>query len=551
MVTSNLVQTFKEKPDRWIWLGLCVLLVITFIPWLGETLFNTKGEPREALVAVSMLDSGNWVLPTCCGGDIPYKPPMLAWLIAAFSWLLTGQVTEFTSRLPSALSVIALGLATFGFFKRHTTRVTAFLTAVVTVTAFEVFRAGTACRVDMLLTAFTVGSIYLMAKGKPCFNFWAVLTMTGAVLTKGPVGMVLPCFAVWVYFLIKRENWWQATWTIGLMGICSLILPAWWYVAAAEQGGSEFVRLAMEENVGRLTGGMSYESHVNPWYYNLITIVAGMAPWTLLVALGACGRWRKPDWKLSSLKLISLVVIAVFLVFYTIPASKRSVYLLPIYPFVAYYAVILIQWLWEHRRWSVKTFAYIMAGLAVLLPVALAVVKLGLIKVSGESLQQYISGVETWQFGIITWLLLVIAFVTGLYSFRMVSFRSLGVSVACIFAIYWNLSATAFPAVLNTKSDITLAQEIQKIAPTGKVKTYNSDRLLRYYTAGYYLHDRLEPYRGEKLQNGTILVVGEKDAEQFGHLYGQNFTADTIVKMPVKSCDTRQKTLILRLMNKN
>lgn len=37
--------------------------------------FNTKGEPREAIVALSMLMSGDWVLPVSFGSDIPYKPP--------------------------------------------------------------------------------------------------------------------------------------------------------------------------------------------------------------------------------------------------------------------------------------------------------------------------------------------------------------------------------------------------------------------------------------------------------------------------------------------
>lgn len=95
-----------------------ILLSLTFLPWLGMSLFNTKGEPREAIVAVSMLQSGNWILPESFGGDIPYKPPFLAWCIAVIS-LITGGVTEFSSRLPSAIAVIAMGVATYKFFKRH------------------------------------------------------------------------------------------------------------------------------------------------------------------------------------------------------------------------------------------------------------------------------------------------------------------------------------------------------------------------------------------------------------------------------------------------
>ncbi|MDE6397033.1 MAG: hypothetical protein K2K84_07165, partial [Muribaculaceae bacterium] len=48
-----------------------IIVSILFIPWLGESLFYSKGEPREAIVAVSMIESGDWILPVSYGEDIP------------------------------------------------------------------------------------------------------------------------------------------------------------------------------------------------------------------------------------------------------------------------------------------------------------------------------------------------------------------------------------------------------------------------------------------------------------------------------------------------
>ena len=104
-------------PRRLAGLVLLAILAVTFLPWLGDTLFNTKGEPREALVAVSMMNSGNYVLPESYGADIPYKPPFLAWLIAGASHLTGGEVTEYSSRLPSAIATIAMVMAGFCFFR--------------------------------------------------------------------------------------------------------------------------------------------------------------------------------------------------------------------------------------------------------------------------------------------------------------------------------------------------------------------------------------------------------------------------------------------------
>ena len=97
-----------------LFLLLLVISTLTIIPYLGLTNFHTKGEPREAIVAVSMLQNDNWILPINNGGDIAYKPPFFHWCIAALS-LPAGEVTEFTSRLPSALATIIMAIACFLF----------------------------------------------------------------------------------------------------------------------------------------------------------------------------------------------------------------------------------------------------------------------------------------------------------------------------------------------------------------------------------------------------------------------------------------------------
>ena len=68
------MMTNNDNRTRLAFWLLLVALAILFIPWLGLAPFNTKGEPREAIVAVSMLQSGNWILPVSFGADIPYKP---------------------------------------------------------------------------------------------------------------------------------------------------------------------------------------------------------------------------------------------------------------------------------------------------------------------------------------------------------------------------------------------------------------------------------------------------------------------------------------------
>ena len=76
-----------NKQEKKLLLILMVICVISLISFIGLSLFNTRGEPREAIVSLSMLKYGNWILPINNGIDIAYKPPLLHWFIALLSYI--------------------------------------------------------------------------------------------------------------------------------------------------------------------------------------------------------------------------------------------------------------------------------------------------------------------------------------------------------------------------------------------------------------------------------------------------------------------------------
>ena len=145
---------------------IALLSVLVLVPFLGETIFYSKGEPREAIVAYTMLESGNWILPTNYGVEIAYKPPFLYWTIAVISSVL-GGVTEFSARMPSALAFLAMQLVFFSFVAKRKDVKTAFLTSILLLSSFEVHRAAVACRLDMLQVSLIVisGRLYLSLSG--------------------------------------------------------------------------------------------------------------------------------------------------------------------------------------------------------------------------------------------------------------------------------------------------------------------------------------------------------------------------------------------------
>ena len=537
----------KQLSSTWVLVILCFFALFLF---LGDTLFNTRGEPREAIVAVSMLKEGNWILPVNNGVDIAYKPPFFHWLIALFS-LPIGHVTEYTSRLPSALALMVMTVATYRFFAVRTTQTKAFLTSIILLTSFEVHRAGVACRVDMVLTCMMVLSLFLLyrwyEKDFKRIPFGAVLCLSCAFLSKGPVGMALPLAVVAVLGLIKGKGFWNIVWRFILVLILSLILPCAWYLAAYHEGGQRFLNLVYEENVLRLLGKMSYESHVNPWYYNVMTVVTGFLPYTIL-ALAALFtiHWKRffhhipapSTWpsvtaekikKTSDVELFNFLSFAIIFVFYCIPKSKRSVYLLPIYPFLAYYIAKMLIWIKDEHKRILTIFGFFIAFLSLLLVVAFVIVRCGAVPHfligNGKHAADTWATINAMALSPLT-IRMVVASILPLaallYFVATWKKQALLGTLAMIFSIWFALDGAILPLVLNEKSDKPKADYILQIAPNGPVFSYRTDvtpgNPMHPFTINYYLSDRVIPFEAKMPKEG-ILIVGNDEINDFCKTY--------------------------------
>ncbi len=559
----------------WILLLACILLVI---PFLGTYDYNTKGEPRESLVALNMLESGNWILPRNSVGEMAYKPPFFHWAVAATS-AVAGEVNEFTSRMPSAVAFILLTVLTYLFFTRRSKESTALLTAAIVFTTYELHRQAFNCRVDMLLTFFIVAAMYGLyrwwEKGMRSLPLTAILMMSLGTLTKGPIGSLLPCLVMGVFMVFQSSRSTQSNlnsqnnqsnlnsqnnqsnqsnqsnqnsqstlikrflkafgW-MALIGTLSLLLPALWYYAAWRQSGDEFITLMMEENVGRMTNTMSYQVHEGAWYMNLVYVVSGLLPWTLLLLFSLFSLSRKglrslphrlSQW--SPLTRYAATAVVVTLVFFTIPDCKRSVYLMPLYPFLAYLIARYIERLTGSRPRAVEVYGSVLSVLGLL--VAVVFVALHFISVpsglfhgrNAYDSAEMISNLSAVN-GFIPWFAMGLLIAGCIYWWRLKrSVRScnnrLYMTVVLTLALYLCFDATLKPAILNAKSVKHIARQIEAIVPTerGKLYEYIEEGVqakgdpVHYYELNFYLHDRIGNFHTQRPVQGYLLI-GEKDA---------------------------------------
>ena len=553
-----------------LFLLLLIISALTIIPYLGLTNFHTKGEPREAIVAVSMLQNDNWILPINNGGDIAYKPPFFHWCIAALS-LPAGEVTEFTSRLPSALAAIVMTLVCFLFFAKRGRNDIAFLASLLLISGFEVHRAAMASRVDMVLTCFIVLALLQLyrwwehhLRGIP---IWAILFMSIATLTKGPVGIILPCAVLGIFLLLQKISLWKALYKIIPIALLSCVLPFLWYYAAYQQGGDAFLQLVMEENFDRFLGKMSYQSHEQPVVYYIYITLAGWLPWSLLVIMSLFVlKYKKPHgmvkqyWTrfkdyithMDKTRLFSLLSIVIIFVFYCIPKSKRSVYILPIYPFIAYFLAEYMFFLLKQKPRVWRAFSIFIASVGCLLLAVLILVKTGVFDNYRASLPDdmnyYITALsESWNVISIIVAIFILFLIYDIYkSKRYLTYnnRYIYSVVALFFGIQLMLDASTLPAILNAKSMKPFAEKVIATVPEGKIHSYVSVDMLHFFIINFYAQDRVVNFETEMPDDGYLLV-GEQDFNYIQEQYGKRYTFDPILKSDRKGNDVKDFVLLL------
>ena len=581
MRTPTLQSLYLQKPVTMV----IVICIISVLPWIGMGDFSTKGEPREAAVAVSMLETGNWVLPQVYADEFAYKPPLAHWLMAAAS-LPQGYVSEFTSRLPSALAFIMLIGFTLVFFGKRLRFQLAFIATLLLITCIEIHRAAMTTRVDMLLTTFIVIGLYqlyrwedkLELKGVPI----AIPALLGcAVLTKGPVGIILPLFVFGVYLLMLRKYSYLVIFKALLYaGISSMFLPLLWYVAAWKQGGDAFLNVVLAENFGRFfhlsTPDIHYNlGHENGVWYNFMTLAAGFVPWTIFFFFSLFGlKLHKPEKPLKETlagiwnsirsmekeKLFSLVALVCIIFFYSIPSSKRSVYLMPAYPFIAIFLAQYALYITEYRTKVTRVFAAFMASVTAVVVIAVGLTMAGAID-PVRIASQYTSRQSTLEMAglvsnmfahpcglTICILTVLVAILATVYyqMFKKINIKILYATIALSFAINLLIDGVVMRGIRQGSSARPFAEQVQKEYPLDEMNMYVMNDLKTYtnlYGLNFYLGNKFHNFGQEQPVSGFMFCT-VKDLDTIQKNYGDKYTFSLLTSTKNVIADVGQKIVL-------
>ena len=318
--------------------SLTIFFAILYFLNLGGYPLYTKGEPREAVTIFDIVSGGGVILPMRAGIEIPSKPLLMHWIAAIIS-IAAGGVNEWTVRFPSALFAIAGVLVCYYYVRRLFNERAAVVAALILGTTIQYLQAATGARVDMTLTFFMEVAFFeflLIGEALTRRRTLIYFAIAMAVLTKGPIGLLIPGAVALIWIAIQRR--WSLLRDLNLTrgAIVVALLAGWWYVAASIIGGRAFIeKQLIAENVVRFVGAANFhEGHEHPFYYLEAALAGGFMPWTPVVAIMLWRAIRAPL-NVGSRFNYLLIWFATVLIFYSFAHSKRGVYLFSLYPALA------------------------------------------------------------------------------------------------------------------------------------------------------------------------------------------------------------------------
>lgn len=343
--------------------GLAILVPSLFTrdPWNPD-------EPRYAEVAREMVSLPNYLVPHLNGEPYPDKPPVFFWLAAGF-WHLgfeasSGRMVALLATLGTAAVVYALG-------RRLHSPETGLLAALITLTTLLFVFICKFGVIDPLLTLFTTMAVYCAVRAfEPgCGSWWLGFYAAGAlaILTKGPVGLMVPGLVALCYGFVRRRELHKGGWWHLAGAALLLALVAAWLVPACLCGGKEYRdNILFHQTASRIEG---FAPHRQPIYFYLLYSPAYVFPWSLVLVLAvasavAAARSRRE----AGGTLASAWLIAPFIIFTLFPV-KRERYLLPLVPAVgllcARYVVAIARGeatlpQWHARLWKAT---FVLVGL--------------------------------------------------------------------------------------------------------------------------------------------------------------------------------------------
>jgi 4-amino-4-deoxy-L-arabinose transferase-like glycosyltransferase len=303
-------------------------MTLTLLLQIGFLIAGPPLDGHEALVAQTareMVRSRDFIDPVFAGQPRWQKPPLAYWLVSG-SYMLTGSVSPWSARLPSALAAVALTGLVVLFARRFASkgqRNEPLLAGVIHSVVPWTLVSGTSATVDMVLAFLVAATIYVATstttpKRNRILMTWSLLSLV--LLAKGPIGAIITLGAIAPHAWMVRRSGGPIAWAWHVLGLAILMILAGTWPAMVMLENPEVVRLWLDQSLGRYIE--HWGPQTRPWFYYLYQVPALVGPWVIMGSLALVQSNRA-----RSRLLVGWFLFA--LVFLSCSEGKRDHYILP------------------------------------------------------------------------------------------------------------------------------------------------------------------------------------------------------------------------------
>jgi len=310
-----------------------LFLLIAAVLYCGAMNRLSLTDPDEVFysqTAKEMMQQNSYVTPLIFGHPQYEKPPLFYWLlITAFK--IAGVTRAAARFVPSLCGLLGI-VATFLFCRRVFNSEIAWLAGTLLATSSLYLVMSEAVLTDITLSLMMMVAFYgfylwtLERRDLYLYVFGVAAAL--AVLTKGPVAIVILLPATVIYLLLLKEFTLLRRYLIHPWVLLFCVVCAPWYAdILARDGRAFFAEFIVHDNIDRIF----HPEHQNfdHWWFYPATVAVGLFPWTFELAVLGRGwaRYKREH-------LFFLLWFASTFTVFEIARSKLASYILPLIPAV-------------------------------------------------------------------------------------------------------------------------------------------------------------------------------------------------------------------------
>ena len=328
-------------------LGTCAAFSFALVVF-GQGLnapFVGMQEPRQAQLIQDTLLRHHWLLAFDCYGMMNPKPPLYGWLSALIAESAGGRVTEAIARDGSLLAGAALATIVLFWTMANVGRTAGLFAYGFLLGSYGFASFATVAIADMLMSFLLFGAyciVYpaIIAPAPTGRAILAGILLGLAVLTKGPVAIVLYALAIVLFMILTGQNpvkAWRNSW-FWLVFVTAFLIAAPWYALAAREYGEQFISVVFAENLGHAFSAASTYGTGRPHGISFIPIRlirAALPSVFMLIPLGVAAIFGCIHQSARKPLLFHLSMVIAVTLSFSLAHSVESYYVLPALPGLA------------------------------------------------------------------------------------------------------------------------------------------------------------------------------------------------------------------------